>query len=610
MVYKIKGDNMDFERLKNKVFETLNFSCECKFIYERYNGFKVSLKNNVAKIGADTPFAACRAFFEFAKGVSEGKSEFVIEKTQHYKWCGVMLDMSREGRLKIDQIKKYIDMISCLGMNMLMLYTEDLYEMKEYPFFGYKRGRFTAEELKSIDDYAWQLGIELIPCIQTLGHLENYLCWAEASHVRDTRWSILPGETKSLEFVGDMLKTCKSIFRSKNIHIGMDEAVWAGTGAYFKKHKGEAIDQTGLLFDHLQKVCNLCKEYGYSPIIWSDLFFVDPESGVSYTKNSDIPENFKAHIPDNVRFMYWEYHGKDKDTYKSVLESHKKSGNPFAFAGSGWSYECFTPNTVYAFKTNIPALEACNETGCEMILNTLWGNGCCETSFFTCFPTNALYAEYMWSGENASEEEAWTANEFLTKVPKEVFDAMDCLHFGIDGDRRLARKLLRIDVFETGRAQDTGYLQANLPDVFDGSEPMKTYLDAADKLNAYIAENGDWNEYFSIAEAALRTASCKAYAHTNLYNAYCNNNKTELLKICEEVLPHCRNNYKTLYKLFHQQWRREYVPFGWDWHCQRIGYQIASIDYTIDTLKSYLNGEIPIIEELEVKPLNQNIYYG
>ena len=601
---------MDFDYLKNKVFETLDFSCDFNFKFESCKGFKISLSDNVATIGADSPSAVCRAFFEFAKAVSDGKIEFQIEKFQHFKWCGVMLDVSREGALKTEQIKKYIDMTACLGMNMIMLYTEDMYEMENYPFFGYKRGRYTVKELKDIDDYAYSLGIELIPCIQTLGHLENYLCWAEASPVKDTRWSILPGAEESLRFVEDMLKTCKRIFRSNNIHIGMDEAVWTGTGAYFKKHKGEAIDQHALLFDHLQKVCKLCKNYDYNPIIWSDLFFADSKTGASYTKNSDLPESFKAYVPDNVRFMYWEYHGKEKDLYKSVLESHKKSGNPFAFAGAGWCYESFTPNTVYSFKTNIPGLDASIETGCEMILNTLWGNGCYETSYFTCFPTNALYSEYMWSGSDATREAAWETNEFLTKVPKKVYDDMDCLHFGLDGDRRLARKLLRTDVFETGRAQDTGYLQANIPEVFENGEPMKTYFDAADRLEEYIDKNGDWMEYFSVAAAALRTAGYKAYIHTNLYSAYQTGNRAELLKITEDILPKCRESYKTLYTLFHKWWKRECRAFGWDWHCQRVGYQIAEIDYAKDTLKGYLNGELSSIDELEEKPLNQNIYYG
>lgn len=601
---------MNFEFLKNKVFETLGISYEGEIKFEKCEGFKVSLSDGTAIVGAENESSMCRALCEMAKAVSEGKKEIHIEKKPHFEWCGVMLDLSRDVALKKEKIKKYIDMIACLGINMLMLYTEDLYEMEGYPFFGYKRGRYSVEDLREIDDYAYYFGIELIPCIQTLGHLESYLCWPEAGKFKDTRWSILPGDKESLKFVEDMFKTCRKAFRSNNIHIGMDEAVWAGTGGYFKKHQGEVIDQYELLFDHLNKVCDLCKKYDYAPIIWSDLFFVDRESGATYTENSNIPDKFKDKIPENVRFMYWEYHGKEKGIYRAVLQRHKESDQPVAFAGAGWSFESFTPNTAYAFKTNIPALDACLETGCDMILNTLWGNGS-ETSYFTCFPSNALYGEYMWSGAEASEEAAWEMSEFLTKTPKKLYDLADVLHFGLDGDRRLGRKLLRGDVFETVRAQDTGFLFDNLPEeVFKDGEPMNKMFKAADEIEEYVAENGDLLECFKIAAAAIRTCAYKAYIHTNIFKAYKEEDKNELLKIKDEILPACRESYKKLYKLFQNQYTRDNKPFGWEWHCQRVGYQIARIDYAKDMLDKYLSGEIPEIEELEAEQLNLNIYYG
>lgn len=44
------------------------------------------------------------------------------------------------------------------------LYTEDTYKIDGEPFFGYLRGGYTQEHLKEIDDYAFNLGIEVIPC--------------------------------------------------------------------------------------------------------------------------------------------------------------------------------------------------------------------------------------------------------------------------------------------------------------------------------------------------------------------------------------------------------------------------------------------------------------
>ena len=56
------------------------------------------------------------------------------------KYFGVMLDCSRNAVMKPSAIKKFVDYLSAFGYNMLQLYTEDTYEVKNEPYFGYLRG--------------------------------------------------------------------------------------------------------------------------------------------------------------------------------------------------------------------------------------------------------------------------------------------------------------------------------------------------------------------------------------------------------------------------------------------------------------------------------------
>ena len=84
---------------------------------------------------------------------------------------GAMLDNSRNAVMNVSTVKKMLVHMALLGMNTCMLYTEDTYELEGYPYFGYMRGRYSARELRELDSFALSLGIELIPCIQTLGHL-------------------------------------------------------------------------------------------------------------------------------------------------------------------------------------------------------------------------------------------------------------------------------------------------------------------------------------------------------------------------------------------------------------------------------------------------------
>src|SRR5699024_11357368 len=90
------------------------------------------------------------------------------------------------------------------------------------------RGRYSEDELKELDDYANQFGIELIPCIQTLAHLEEFLKWDAAYHYKDTRGALLLESEQTYELLENMISSVSRPFRSKRIHIGMDEAEEVG----------------------------------------------------------------------------------------------------------------------------------------------------------------------------------------------------------------------------------------------------------------------------------------------------------------------------------------------------------------------------------------------
>jgi hypothetical protein len=90
-----------------------------------------------------------------------------------FKKFGVMIDCSRNAVMTVSAFKKMVEILSSFGYNTIRLYTEDTYEVDGEPYFGYLRGRYTKDEIREMDAYAKQYGIELIPCIQTLAHQES-----------------------------------------------------------------------------------------------------------------------------------------------------------------------------------------------------------------------------------------------------------------------------------------------------------------------------------------------------------------------------------------------------------------------------------------------------
>lgn len=91
---------------------------------------------------------------------------------------GVMLDCSRNAVRNLTHLEEFIGYIALEGYNQLQLYAEDTYEIQGEPYFGYLRGRYTRDELCEIVNYADNFGIEVVPCIQTLAHLNQLFRWS------------------------------------------------------------------------------------------------------------------------------------------------------------------------------------------------------------------------------------------------------------------------------------------------------------------------------------------------------------------------------------------------------------------------------------------------
>ena len=63
-----------------------------------------------------------------------------------------------------------------------MLYMEDVYEVEGEPYFGALRGRYSIQDLQELDRYAQLFDVTLVPCIQSLAHLNQFFMWESAAY--------------------------------------------------------------------------------------------------------------------------------------------------------------------------------------------------------------------------------------------------------------------------------------------------------------------------------------------------------------------------------------------------------------------------------------------
>ena len=191
---------------------------------------------------------------------------------KNFERLGVMIDCSRNAVPNKEGLKRFLDAVSQMGYNTVMLYTEDTYEVENEPYFGYRRGRYSFEELREIDAYAVSLGIEMIPFIQTLAHLNQLTRWRAYRHkIFDIDDILLIDEPRTYELLENIFSSLSKTFSSRRVHLGMDEAHRVGLGKYLDLHG--YTDRYALLMKHLNRVCEIAKKYGFELMIWSDMFF-------------------------------------------------------------------------------------------------------------------------------------------------------------------------------------------------------------------------------------------------------------------------------------------------------------------------------------------------
>ena len=126
----------------------------------------VDFDGKAVRIEYSRPCEFFRALGLFLQKYSEEKKPFSVKETSHFDTCGAMVDLSHGALLTVDAIKSVLRKMAMMGLNMFMLYREESYYVPGYKYFGYMRGRHTDAEIKEIDDYAYALGIEIIPAIQ------------------------------------------------------------------------------------------------------------------------------------------------------------------------------------------------------------------------------------------------------------------------------------------------------------------------------------------------------------------------------------------------------------------------------------------------------------
>ncbi len=432
---------------------------------ENAEGYKLVVSSEEIKIIAPTDQGAFYAVqslrqllpvsFETGsyKGSEVGIKCMEIEDEPQFSYRGMHLDVGRHF-FSTTFIKQYIDALAMLKMNTFHWHlTEDQgwrIEIKKYPrlneiaayrketlvghyndqphqFDGKRYGGFyTQEEIKDIVEYAYNRNVTIIPEIEMPGHSQAAIaaypelgCTDEPIEVA-TKWGVFEEiyctKEETFAFVEDVLDEVLTLFPSKYIHIGGDEAPktrWKNCSDCQRRIKEEGLkDEHELQSYFISRVEKYLNGKGRQIIGWDEILEggLAPNATVMSWRGTKgaVAAAKERHnvINTTTSHCYFDY-------YQSTNE-----GEPIAIGG-------FLPlEKVYGFN---PIPEELNEDEQKYVLGAQ-GNVWTEYMStednveYMVYPRIMAMSEVVWS-----KDENKDYDDFVSRVEKfnERLDVLD-----------------------------------------------------------------------------------------------------------------------------------------------------------------------------------------
>ncbi|OZJ04578.1 hypothetical protein BZG36_02777 [Bifiguratus adelaidae] len=512
----------------------------------------------------------------------------------------------RNGVMQVDSVYFILRSMALMGLNMLQLYTEDTFEVENEPFFGYLRGRYSQKELASIDDYAYDLGIEVIPCIQTLGHMGQMLQWPRYTYLRDTYEVLLAGSEDTYDFLEKLIKAATAPFRSKRIHIGMDEAHGVGEGRY-RQFFGYR-DSTQVFVEHLARVNEICKRMDLQPMIWSDMLFclATKNNTLQGYYESNAPPELNDSIPPEIDLVYWDYYHTSIDVYSAKIQQHRELGCERPWVANGaWTWSRFWTALPFTFETVKASSIAAKDKkhGVQNAFLTIWGDEGNECDMYSALPALLYFAEHAYTPEGSID-------------PRMLKAKFDGICGGTLDDFIFASQLddvhTNLAVLEHTNEACSNSLKThfapNMSKYLLWEDPFLSFLSPQyagynleshyGNLSAYlhavvIAAKSNDNPYplnarLELAARLATVLSLKCHLRERLVEAYRAGRKQELYSLAQGRLRTLEEEVEGLWRYHRTMWMNMYKPFGWETLELRYGGLIARIKTMYDRIMEYV----------------------
>ena len=324
---------------------------------------------------------------------------------------GFMLDISRGKVPLLSELLALVESLSALRINQFQLYVEHTFAFPGHEIVWREASPLTPEDLAAIGKRCAELGIELVPNLNTFGHLERWLrhepyrklaeCPEGWIHPLTQQFKPHPSTLKpdkaSLEFVAGLLDTYLPHFKSNQVNIGGDEPWELGQGA--SKASVAEHGKHRVYLDHLNRIHELVRTRGKRMQFWGDILLEDL--------------SLAGEAPAEALPVVWGYDaGHPFDVQCGRLA---ELGRDYLIAPGTSTWQSFTGRLANARTNASEAVTAALKHSASGVLITAWGDNGNHQPWPTFWIPLAETAAITWcSATNNKPDAVMAVVPFLT----------------------------------------------------------------------------------------------------------------------------------------------------------------------------------------------------
>uniref|UniRef100_T1IV42 beta-N-acetylhexosaminidase n=1 Tax=Strigamia maritima TaxID=126957 RepID=T1IV42_STRMM len=205
---------------------------------------------------------------------------------------------------KIVYLEKLMPILKGLGATGLLIEYEDMFPYDGPLKWIAAHNHYSKKEVRAILRLAKQNELEVIPLVQTFGHLEFVLKLENFQHLRELPaipQAMCPSRNESFTVVQQLIDQVMDMHKGVRwLHIGCDEVFQLGVCSLCNQQPREA-----LFLSHVARVAQYAREkYHVIPIVWDDMFHhMSTETLRSYDMGNLVEPMLWTYVNDIYRFI-------------------------------------------------------------------------------------------------------------------------------------------------------------------------------------------------------------------------------------------------------------------------------------------------------------------